>query len=60
MKKSVLLVVLLILATSLSAVYNVGDIVDNYFWTDNTGTAHDIYELTSQGVAIVMFWGGFS
>ena len=60
MRRSVLLVILLILAMSLFGSYNVGDIVDNYFWTDNTGTAHDIYELTSQGVAIVMFWGGFS
>jgi hypothetical protein len=58
MRKSILLVVLLILAMSLFGSYNVGDIVDNYFWTDNTGTAHDIYELTAQGIAIVFFWGG--
>ncbi len=58
MKKSIILFVLLVLAMSLFGVYNVGDIVDNYYWTDNTGAAHDIYELTAQGVAIVLFWGG--
>ncbi len=57
MKKSILLVILLIMAMSLFGSYNVGDIVANYFWTDNTGAAHDIYELTAQGVAIVFFWG---
>ena len=58
MKKSILLLVLLVLTMSLFGSYNVGDIVDNYFWTDNTGEAHDIYELTAQGVVIVFFWGG--
>ena len=58
MKKSFLLVVLLMFAMSLLADYNVGDIVANYFWTDNTGVNHDIYELTAQDVAIVFFWGG--
>ncbi len=60
MKKSILLIVLLALTMSLFGIYNVGDIVDNYFWTDNTGADHDIYELTAQGVALVMFWGGYS
>ena len=58
MKKSILLMVLLVLTMSLFGSYNVGDIVDNYFWTDNTGTDHDIFELTAQGVVIVFFWGG--
>ena len=58
MKKSILFVILLIMAISLFGSYNVGDIVANYFWTDNTGAAHDIYELTAQGVVIVFFWGG--
>ena len=48
---------LLIMSVSLFGTYNVGDIVDNYYWTDNTGADHDIYELTAQGVAIVFFWG---
>ena len=57
MIKSVLILSLLIMSVSLFGAYNVGDIVDNYSWTDNTGTDHDIYELTDQGVAIVFFWG---
>ena len=60
MKKSLLIALLLCIGLSLSGIYNVGDIVANYSWTDNTGTAHNIYELTAQGVAIVMFWGGYS
>ena len=58
MKKNLLFVALLIMAMSLFGAYNVGDIVANYFWTDNTGVDHDIYELTAQGIAIVFFWGG--
>jgi len=58
MKKVSFIAFLLILTVAAFAVYNVGDVVANYFWTDNTGTAHDIYELTAQGTAIVFFWGG--
>ena len=58
MKKSIIFLIFMIITLSLFGDYNVGDIVDNYFWTDNTGAAHDIYELTAQGVAIVFFWGG--
>jgi len=58
MKKTILILGLVILAMSLFGAYNVGDTVANYFWTDDTGTPHDIYELTEQGVAIVFFWGG--
>ena len=58
MKRNLIIVLLLCVFVSLFGAYNVGDIVDNYFWTDNTGTSHDIYELTAQGIAIVMFWGG--
>ncbi len=58
MKKFSLIVLLLIFAVAAFAVYQVGDVVANYFWTDNTGTSHDIYELTAQGSAIVFFWGG--
>ena len=57
MIRSVLILSILIMSVSLFGTYNVGDIVDNYSWTDNTGTYHDIYELTAQGVAIVFFWG---
>lgn len=58
MKKSILLVALLVISLSLFGAYNVGDTVDNYSWTDDTGESHDIYELTAQGVAVVLFWGG--
>jgi hypothetical protein len=58
MKKSLIIVFLLCLVISLFGEYNIGDIVANYSWTDNTGAAHDIYELTAQGIAIVLFWGG--
>ena len=57
MIKKVLILGLLIMSVTLFGAYNVGDIVDNYSWTDNTGTDHDIYELTAQGIAIVLFWG---
>ena len=57
MIKNVLIFGLLIMSVKLFGAYNVGDIVDNYSWTDNTGDNHDIYELTDQGVAIVLFWG---
>ena len=60
MKKILILLFLCLLVASsqLFAAYNIGDVVANYLWTDNTGTAHDIYELTAQGIAIVFFWGG--
>ena len=57
MIKSILILSILIISVSLFGAYDVGDIVDNYYWTDNTGADHDIYELTAQGVAIVFFWG---
>ena len=57
MIKSVLILGILIISVSLFGAYDVGDIVDNYYWTDNTGTDHNIYELTAQGVTIVFFWG---
>ena len=57
MIKSILILSILIISVLLFGAYDVGDIVDNYYWTDNTGADHDSYELTSQGVAIVFFWG---
>ena len=57
MNKSLVLLSLLIFVTSVFGVFDVGDTVDNYSWTDHTGTDHDIYELTEQGVAVVLFWG---
>jgi len=57
MNKSFLLLSLLIMVTSVFGVFEIGDTVDNYSWTDNTGTDHNIYELTEQGVTVVLFWG---
>lgn len=57
MCKSLIILSLLIMTSSMFGAFNVGDIVDNYSWTDNTGTDHDIYELTEQGVAVALFWG---
>jgi hypothetical protein len=58
MKKFVILISLILLTFSAFAAYNPGDVVANYYWTDNTGADHDIYELTALGTAIVFFWGG--
>jgi len=60
MKKILILafLCLLVISSQLFAAYNIGDVVANYLWTDNLGDAHDIYELTAQGTAIVFFWGG--
>jgi len=58
MKKVLMVLIISFLTIFLFASYNVGDVVANYFWTDNTGTSHDIYELTAQGIATVFFWGG--
>ena len=62
MKKIVILLFLcmLVVSSQLFAAYNIGDVVANYFWTDNTGADHDIYELTAQGTVVVLFWGGYS
>jgi hypothetical protein len=58
--KRKLFLVLAVIALSglLLADYNIGDTVADYSWTDNTGTAHSIYELTAQGIVPVLFWGG--
>lgn len=58
MKKIAFLIVLLLLSMSLFGVYQVGDTVEDFSWTDNTGADHSIYELTASGKAIVFFWGG--
>jgi len=48
----------LILSSTAFAAYQVGDVVSNFSWTDNTGTSHNIYELIDSEKAIVFFWGG--
>lgn len=59
MKRKLFLVIIVVaLSCLLMAEYNVGDTVADYSWTDNTGAAHSIYELTAQGIVPVLFWGG--
>ncbi len=60
MKKTLIILMVVFWGIQLFAVYNVGDVVANYSWTDNTGADHDIYELTALGTAVVLFWGGYS
>ena len=58
MKKSLLISIFMLLSVLAFAQYEVGDIVDDYSWTDDTGSAHTLYELTAEGKVVVMFWGG--
>ena len=58
MKKQIIIFVLLLLAISLFAVWQVGEpITDNYSWTDSNGEDHSVYEVTGNGKAILFFWG---
>lgn len=58
MKKTSLVLVLLILTMSLFAVWQVGEpITQDYSWTDSNGEFHSIHELTAAGKAILIFWG---
>ncbi len=59
MKKQLFVFVLLLLTISLFAVWVVGEpITDDYSWIDDSGETHSIHELTEEGKAIIMFWGG--
>ena len=58
MKKIAVLIFLMILSSTVFAAYQVGDVVSNFSWTDNTGTSHNIYDLIDAEKAIVFFWGG--
>ena len=58
MKKIAVLLFFLILSSTAFAAYQVGDVVSNFGWTDNTGTSHTIYDLIDAEKAIVFFWGG--
>ncbi len=58
MKKIAVLLFFLLLSTTAFAAYQVGDVVSNFSWTDNTGTSHTIYDLIDAEKAIVFFWGG--
>jgi len=58
MKKIISLLVLIIVSTSLFAAYQVGDVVTNFSWTDNTSTTHSIYDLIDSEKIVLFFWGG--
>ncbi|MBS3741902.1 MAG: hypothetical protein KGY75_09875 [Candidatus Cloacimonetes bacterium] len=58
MKKIIALLVLMIISTSLFAAYQVGDVVDDFTWTDNTSTTHSIYDLIDSEKIVLFFWGG--
>ncbi len=58
MKKAIALFAFLVCASSLFAGYQVGDVVDDFTWTDNTSATHSIYELIDAGKVVVFFWGG--
>lgn len=54
------LLVLLLFSTSLFAAYQVGDVVADFSWTDNTSTTHSIYDLIDSEKIVLFFWGGYS
>ncbi|MCK4695098.1 MAG: hypothetical protein KAT74_05025 [Candidatus Cloacimonetes bacterium] len=58
MRKLIFFLVLFIVSAALLGVYEVGEVVADYSWTDNLGDYHSIYELTALGTTVVMFWGG--
>jgi len=58
MKKLFVISLVLLLALTLNAVWEVGQpITDDYSWTDSNGEDHSIQELTAAGKAVIMFWG---
>jgi len=58
MKMAIIFFACVICTSSLLASYNVGDVVSNFSWTDNTSMTHSIYELIDAGKVVVFFWGG--
>jgi len=59
-KKFLVFGMLIVLAFSLNAVWEVGSpVTDDYSWTDDAGEDHSIHELTAAGKAVIIFWGGY-
>lgn len=58
MKKALLILVFAWMCSMLFGTFVVGDIVDDFSWTDNTGATQSVYGLTAAGKAVVIFWGG--
>lgn len=57
-RKIVILLLALFVMSGLFAAYEVGDIVDDFSWTDSNGEDHSISELVNDERAILIFWGG--
>ena len=58
--KKIIGLIALIIAFNLSAQYQVGDVVSDYSWTDDSGEDHSIHELTAAGKVVVLDWGGYN
>lgn len=50
---------MIFIIVNLFAVYEVGDVVDDYSWTDDSGEYHSVHELVASGKVVVMDWGGY-
>jgi len=59
MRSFIIIVFFLLLVNLVHGQYQVGDVVDNMSWTDNTGEYHSIYELNASGKVVVLFWGSY-
>lgn len=60
MKKILLITMMFLWATSLFSQYTIGATVpteDNLPWTTTTGYSSSIFEQTSNGKAVMIFWG---
>lgn len=60
MKKKILSILLIVIAISVYSQYTVGATVpteDNLPWTTTTGYSSSIFEQTSVGKAVMIFWG---
>lgn len=57
MKKIAVFILFLVLSSTAFAVYQVGDVVSNFSWTDSNSETHSIYDLIDAQKAIVFFWG---
>ncbi len=57
MKKMVLAICLLLMTVATFAEYNEGEVCTDISWTDSNGLETSIYDQTSQGKAVMIFWG---
>ncbi len=57
MKNLIMVICLLLVTVGLFAKYEEGDVCDDISWTDSNGLETSIYDQTSQGKAVLIFWG---